>query len=289
MGTLGDIGQVLSYGIGVGANSRADQLMQESEAIRKAGLERLKFNYGIQAADYKQNLNLQRDGINRDFKREERQRADQRWMMGEQNKNSRFNAERASKNNLMDKEYGYRFALAKMKNNAPQTFTSASKELDVLSKQGLPTSLAALEEMGQTDSDYNEYLAQGEREARGSRLNPFDNKEFKPIPYVEFAKKTKPQLFAAANLGERLVSSLVGGQQAEPTAPQPTAKPKKQIKSEAGLRQVVGLLEGKKGAELQQALKEMEQALDAESFKKVIEATKKKKPKNLIKRVGVSG
>jgi len=265
MGTLGDIGQVLSYGIGVGANTRADELIKQSEMVRKAGMERLKFNYGIQSADYKHNLDMERDTANRSWDQEKQRMSNARWMQGEDNKMKRLGIQATNRNNQIDKEYGYRFGLEKMKGQGGNALTAISKELNLLANQDLPTSFAQLESLKGEDKAYLDYIAQGEDQAKGSKINPFDNKKFKPVPYLEFAQKMHPQMFAAAQRGEQLTSTLVGSPQ---QGKQQVAK--KQIKSEAGLRQVVGMLKGKQGTELWQALKEMKDALDDESYQKVV-------------------
>ncbi len=95
-----------------------------------------------------------------------------------------------------------------------QFLTGAKRRIDMLAKAGLPTSTLKLREMVSEDPDYIAYTAEQQKAAKGSPLNPFDNKEPEILPPDEWAKVNKPQLYAAAVEGDQIMQQVIGGQPA---------------------------------------------------------------------------
>jgi len=293
MGALGDIGSVLAYGLGTGANTRADELRKQSELLRQEGLSRLKHDFAIDEADYRNRQAVARDETqyNRELgiaKMRDKSSMDRlKWQYNHRSpQSSQFEKQFAAISKLLSPEDAKRWAMNKVYPQKGFDVNAVTKQIDAITKTGNPASFAQFREMIMADPDYIKANATNKDKAGGKWYIPFDGKEAVDIDPLEWGKEKYPQAWAAANQGEKLLQQLTGGQQAAPAGllsmamgqQQPKANKqagtskKKEIRSKEDLASVKKRIDGLKGMELERALQEAREVFDDKSYQLILES-----------------
>ena len=214
-------------------NSRLEDYAQEEEQLRKESDLRLKqmldqenlqqrHKFAIDEADYRNRQALARDETryNRELGLAKlRNKAAMERLDWQYKHRQPKVSDLELKRNFFVKTYGPEKGDARFQSyisgrGSGQFLAGAKRRLDMLAKAGLPTSTLKLREMVSEDPDYIAYTAEQQKAAKGSPLNPFDNKESEILPPDEWAKVNKPQLYAAAVEGDQIMQQVIGGQPA---------------------------------------------------------------------------